>query len=502
MAIKRYYANIDNTITNAFKGSLVTRGTGSNMGAADILETFVIHGQTSASISAANAEQSRVLIHFPVDTILSDITAGSVPSSSVSYTLKMFNAPHAGTTPLSYSLDVAIAKSEWIEGRGLDMDNYTDLGASNWGQRKTNVAWTTEGGDYYRDSDFTNVPRSASYFFSGGVEDLTVNIDFAMDRWRAGAVNNYGFLIKNSDKVISGSLGSFYTKKFFGRTSEYFLKRPYIQAEWDSSRQDNRGNFAVSSSLLTGEDNLNTLYLYNVINGQLKNIPHLAKNYLRVAVYSALSGAAIPGLIVDGNNNTVTYVTGGLLNEFGTDITGIYTASFACTGTQDVLYDVWYTGSVGPDFSSNPVQYFTGSYEPQVLTASPLIYEDKKVTTIANLEPTYRQGQQPRLRAFIRKYDWNPNIYNVAVGTIKPQIIEEAYYRVFRTIDRQDVISFGTGSSNATKMSFDVSGNYFDLDTSYLDKGYSYGIQFAYKLNGQYKVQPDIFKFRISEEEP
>ena len=170
MAIKRYYATIDNTITNAYKSNLLTRGTGSNMGASDILEAFVIHGQTSASINATNAEQSRVLLQFPVDKIMSDITAGIVPSSSVTYTLKMFNAPHAGTTPLSYSLDVAIAKTEWTEGRGLDMDNYSDIGASNWGQRKVNTSWTTAGGDYYRDSDFTNVPRSGSYFFPGGVD--------------------------------------------------------------------------------------------------------------------------------------------------------------------------------------------------------------------------------------------------------------------------------------------------------------------------------------------
>lgn len=502
MAIKRYYATIDNTITNAYKNNLITRGTGSNMGAADILEAFVIHGQTSASINATNAEQSRVLISFPVDKIMSDITAGVVPSSSVTYTLKMFNAPHAGTTPLSYSLDVAIAKTEWTEGRGLDMDNYTDIGASNWGQRKVNTNWTTAGGDYYRYDEIVGSPNSASFFFSSGVEDLEVDVGFAMDRWRGGAVSNYGFLIKNSDEAISGSLGTFYTKKFFGRTSEYFLKRPYIQAEWNSSRQDDRGNFTVSSSLLTSADNINTLFLYNVVKGELKNIPYLAKNYLRVAVYSTLSGAAIPGKIVDSNNNTVTYVTGGLLHENGKDITGIYTASFACTGTQNILYDVWFTGSGGPEFNSNLIQYATGSFEPKVPQASQLIYEDRKVSAITNLETTYTQGQQPRLRLFVRPYDWSPNIYNIAVSTVKPEIIENAYYRVFRTIDKNDVIPFGTGSTNSTLMSYDVSGNYFELDTSYLDKGYSYGVQVAYKINGQYVVQPEIFKFRISEEEP
>ena len=64
MGIKRYYADQDNTITNAFEANLLTRGTGSNMGASDILEAFVIHGQTSASISEVNAEDCRKVENF------------------------------------------------------------------------------------------------------------------------------------------------------------------------------------------------------------------------------------------------------------------------------------------------------------------------------------------------------------------------------------------------------------------------------------------------------
>ena len=40
MAIKRYTANADTTITNAFKHDISTRATGSNMGASDSLEVF------------------------------------------------------------------------------------------------------------------------------------------------------------------------------------------------------------------------------------------------------------------------------------------------------------------------------------------------------------------------------------------------------------------------------------------------------------------------------
>ena len=61
MSILRYTASLDNTITNAFEENLTTRGTGSNMGASDVLETFSIYAQaTSASV-----ELSRILIQFP-----------------------------------------------------------------------------------------------------------------------------------------------------------------------------------------------------------------------------------------------------------------------------------------------------------------------------------------------------------------------------------------------------------------------------------------------------
>ena len=66
MAIKRYIAEADNTITNAFEANLITRATKANMGAADVLETFVIHGQTSASVNSETADkQSLKIVIFP-----------------------------------------------------------------------------------------------------------------------------------------------------------------------------------------------------------------------------------------------------------------------------------------------------------------------------------------------------------------------------------------------------------------------------------------------------
>ena len=67
MTIKRYVADIDTTITNAYKPGNLARATGSNMGSADVAEIFSIFGSLpSSSAGDASLEKSRALFRFPV----------------------------------------------------------------------------------------------------------------------------------------------------------------------------------------------------------------------------------------------------------------------------------------------------------------------------------------------------------------------------------------------------------------------------------------------------
>ena len=115
------------------------------------------------------------------------------------------------------------------------------------------------------------------------------------------------------------------------------------------------------------------------------------------------------------------------------------------------------------------------------------------------MKPSYTRSEEPKLRVYTRKKNWSPTIYTVANSEIQTDIISQAYYRVVRTIDDLEVISYGTGSDQQTKLSYDVSGNYFDFDMSLLESGYMYNLKFAYYLNGVYKEQPETFKFRVEE---
>ena len=338
MAIKRYFADADNTITNAFQSNLTTRGTDANMGASDVLEVFSIYGQATSG----STELERVLIKFPISGVVSDRATGNLPPvGGVSFYLKMFNARHSQTVPRQFTLNISAVSRSWEEGFGLDMDEYSDIvypnnEGSTWMSASQTEAWTRMGGDYH------DSPLYADYFDTG-IEDLEVDVTSLVEEWIAGTKDNYGFgihLTGTQEAYYSGSAGtdstageldnltgsqySFYTKKFFGRNSEFYYKRPYIEARWNSSVKDDRGNFYASSSLLSAEDNIHTIYLYNVFGGRLRDIPGVGTGEIYVKIFDASSG---------GTDLTPTAVTGGYVS------TGIYSASFELDTTASTVYD-------------------------------------------------------------------------------------------------------------------------------------------------------------------
>ena len=264
MAIKRYKATADNTIANGYQENLGTRATGSNMGLADVSEVYSIYGRESTTSS----ELSRIISTFDVASISSDRTAGIIPASGdVSFYLRLYNAETSNTVPKDFKLVVEAISRAWTEGDGLDLENYKDLGVSNWISASQGQAWTTAGGDYHPTPNFEQT-------FETGLEDLEIDITTLVDQWVAGTKANYGLGVRLTSSVESAAT-SYYTKRFFARGTQYFFKKPVIEARWNSSTQDDRGDFYYSSSLAPGPDNLNTLYLFNYVRGQLTNIPQI-----------------------------------------------------------------------------------------------------------------------------------------------------------------------------------------------------------------------------------
>jgi hypothetical protein len=588
MGIRRYTASADNTIVNAYESNLTTRGTGSNMGLSDVLETFSIYGRETTS----SQELSRILIQFPIDDVVNDRTAGNLPvSGNVSFYLRMFNAAHSRTTPRDATLVVMNVSQSWQEGVGLDMRNYEDvtLGneGSNWMSASNSAFWTDvngtllAGGSYHTQSA-PNADHNQEVFiykqtFPEGIEDLLIEITPTVEQWIAGTYDNYGLGVfltasqeafnSGSDNLVvsrvpgqlaldgnddttqsviynpSGSTTSFYTKRFFGRGSQYWYKRPVIEARWDSITRDNRGNFFYSSSFASADDNLNTIYFYNYVRGQLADLPNLGpsagyEKKIYVSIYSGSVGGyysdqgggdgddvapsdvpvsgttsantgAVQILSPDAstggsvNAGYLTVVTGGIVS------TGVYSASFAFTGSKNpavlkTIYDVWWTGSAAAaNANTAPYQFYTGSIKPERVMGSGHSHKPSYYLNITNLRDQYHPGELVRFNLYVRDKYWSPNIYTVANSEVETTMIQSASYRVYRVLDAFEAIPYGTGSELHTGLSYDVSGNYFDFDMNLLEPGYAYAFKFAFydSAVSSWIEQDQTFKFRVEDYE-
>ena len=469
MTIRRYTANKDTTITNAYKENLITTATASNMGASDSMELFFIYGQASS----ASTELARSLIQFPISDITSDRSAGTIPASgSVNFVLRVFNVEHPFTLPRDFTVLVKPVSSSWEEGVGLDMETFSHLDAANWISSSDGTAWTTPGGDYHASPLY-------SQSFTNGFEDLEVDVTSLVEEWISGAKDNYGVGLMLTSSQETGS-NSYYTKRFSARGSEFWFNRPTLEARWDNSRKDDRGFFFRSSSVATAAENLNQIFFYNFVRGQLRDLPNLGQGS---AIYVSLHTSASGGEQL--TTMPTTAITGGWA------ATGVYSASVAVNTTASVVYDKWFSGST---------YYHTGTIITKAFgddaTWDPT---PTYVTTCTNLRQRYSNDETARFRFFTRKRDWCPNVYTKLQARARPHIVEDAYWRLLRTTDDKVVIAYGTGSTNHTRLSYDVSGSFFDLDLSMLEKGFAYSIGLLYNVNGMYIEQPVDFKFRLED---
>lgn len=481
MAIRRYKPEADTSITNAYKADLSTRATGSNTGESDVLEVFNIYAQASSTSS----EQSRILIKFPHSGISSDRTAGVVPASgSVSFHLRLFNVAHGETLPTNFTLEASPVTTAWDEGHGLDMEEFSDMGVSgalsenafggtgaSWNVASSGTEWTSAGGDY----STATAALVTTATFEEGTEDALMDITDLVEAWIDGGTANHGIMVRLSGS-FEGGTNSFYTKKFSARNSEYFFKRPVIEARWDSSERDDRNNFYAKSNLRSESDNQNVIAIKNYVDGTLKNI-------------SGITGAMTVKFYTDSTK--ATEITPDS-NTMDNTATGVYRATVVLDTSATSVYAEW------QDAAGTPVVYHTETIDVKTRSAA-ITKIPEYVTTIQNLKKVYSNDEMARFRLFIRSKDWSPTIYTVATKELKSEVVADAYFKIVRVVDDFTVVDYGSGTVPHTKLSYDENGPYFDFDMSMLETGWAYKVEFMYKVNGEMRQQPETFKFRVVE---
>lgn len=477
MSIKRYSATKDSTITNAYGDNLKIRATKSNMGASDSLEVFSLYGRASVEES----EVSRILIYFPMEQIIEDRANSKIGEVGKSqFLLKLSNVEHRQSTPFKYTLTINALSSSWNEGIGLDMESYKDLDAVNWISSSYNDKWQEPGGDYYLEPEIQQ-------YFETGLEDLEVDITEIVEMWLNNTIENNGLIIKLSSSLEGGNT-NFYTKKFSSRTSEYFYNRPWIEVRTDDSTKDDRARFYKYVDFAPIEENYNTLFIYNKFKGGFHNFPQIGTGSMQVSFYTSRTPPLPqPLLLITGsqsNLESILHTTGSYVSP------GVYRCDVCINTEEEVIYDLWFNEDRSFAVAGGPIYV----KDPNMETTG---IEDNILYSIKNLKSVYSVKDQSTIQVYSRLKSWNPNSYTSIAKVDNLYLPENLYYKIFRIVDDKEIIGYGTGSFNHTRLSRDKDSNYFQLDFGLFEPGYSYGIKFVAIDRQKIIESKETFKFRV-----
>lgn len=420
--------------------------TGSNFGSCEILH---VYKKTEYSLTSSLA---RILTKFDLGPLASMTASGEFPSTGLSYHLKLFDAEHNKTLPYGFDVEVQAVSQDWDEGRGHDVDHFSDKGVANWDKAKSNVWWTVTGS--------VGTGSIATAHFDLGNENLYVDVTNIVNTWLSGNLPNYGFLVKISSSQESDE-NDYYVKMFHSRETFFKSKRPALEVTWDDSKNDDRNNFYLG---ITG-----SLYMHNIVKGTYTNLSNTGSLMVRIA---DLSG-------------TLLTMTASFTGD-----TGRYSASFALAEAQysgTTFTDTWYSGSYS---------YMTGSFK--IMSSSlDTISQKRYAVSMPNLKNTYDSSEVVRMNIYTRPHDYN--LARTLTASYSPTgiVIDNAYYRILNDRTSQEVIPFGTGSVKFTKTSYDKNGNYFKLYMSSLAPNEVYRVQLLYVVNGYEQLIDGDFKFRV-----
>lgn len=467
--ILRFYPNKDATITDAYDEWFVERHEDANLGGSDILEAYALYDRDGNE----SMELSRFLVGFDFPTIFSEL--GTIDFSKTRFVLKLTNAPHGETLPADFSLYVHRLTEDWSEGVGLDYETLGDTGGVCWDNAADGVAWTTPGGDFG--------VASKTVDFEDGDENLEIDITDWVEDWYDGPATSHGVIVKLSDGIESGIV-SYFTKRFFARTSSYFYKRPTLEVQIDDAveqyYENDRERFRLDSVLYAATNNY--LYYYNRPRRGLEDIPGNGETdpiTLTVNIEDEDGNAVLTGLVPEWVSTGIYRVAVRLTSSYP-DATG---------------FDKWYLTGVAASFYCG--EFTICTEEDTRFTAQ------KSILSIKNHKSVYRFDEELRLDVDAVPFGWNPNVYvsYFSDGRSQKLNLPATYYCVTRDVDTYIVcpFSYDVGEDH-TKLSYDNTNNFFNFNFSILEPGYMYTFSFITVIDGEVYRHPESFKFRVDKD--
>jgi hypothetical protein len=509
---RRLPAQKDTYIQDRFINS--SRREEGNVGRAGTIDLFKLSGfQVSGSTDLI--ELSRALIQFDLNPLRA-LTGSRLNLDHPSFQAELhLHDVYAGqTTPNNFSLVLTPLSQSWNEGRGFDVVSYNDIDSSNFLTRSLDQGvfslWHTPGAnaggllgsddiDIILSGDLGSgvTDLSVTQSFELGTEDLRMDVTQIVSATIAGILPDVGWRIAFVPGEEADDRTRF-VKRFASRQSGDPLLVPRLIIRYDDSIQDNQ----VDSFF----DIENTVFLYNYDRDGLTNLT------------SGSAGTAITGsdslvmrLFTDspavsppsgGIYNLVVTASQYELNSIPQD--GVYSASFTIRSTDPELTDrlalsssieftqIWGSldGTVGYLTSSN---YRISKQDRRRADRTQRDF----FVVINNMRHVYTTGDIVRARLFAQeREDRNPRPSKIPFKR-ESTIFHRSYYRVRDAYSDRVVVPFETGS-NATRLSTDGDGMYFDLYMGDLESGRHYEIDILTQDGDTDQVYRNVaVKFRV-----
>ena len=511
------------------------RATDANVGRAATIDIFKLWQEStfmsgSTRVSSSVQELSRGFIKFDYQR-LHDLTSSILDISDPSFKckLKMYDMMGGQATPVNFSIVLFPLSRSFDEGLGRDVVSFSDIGESNfvtasYSSGSPNL-WFVSGANAsgtLGDTSIDIIERGIlstgaseqSLFkkqtFVNGSEDLSMDITTIVSATMAGILDNYGFRLSLTSSEEYDHKSRF-VKRFGSRhTSNPFL-RPRIEVSFDDSILDHHQNFYFD---LTG-----SLFLKNYHRGQEANV-------LSGSSLSEISGMDCMRLeIVSGTFTTSSIVNqhtastntsgpGGPATGFGAGITGLYSASFCIPfSSGGLIYSgSGWDGDTINDFAiksgsitfdtywksiDGTVAFHTGSLKVNTISRSAFNNTSQRLLfTVTNARAVYNLNDRVKFRVFVSDLTAQRKATKLPYS-IKSEVLEEIYYRVKQSDNGKVIIPFAK-DGNATRLSTDSDGLYFEMFMQDLYVGKNYTFDFLIVERGiEYIEEAKNVRFRV-----
>ena len=483
-----------------------------NVGRAATLDLFKLWGETKLNSTGSLNELSRLLVKFDYQKI-HDLTSSKLDlnSSKFSAKMKLFDVKTGAAVPSNFNVVVFPLSQSFDEGVGRDVVSFGDLDVANYLTASilngAAVVWNASGAnevgdlgdesiDIMSQANFSDGNGLSSVFasqnFIKGTEELLIDVTRVVSASVAGQLPNFGFRISFSGSDETDNRTRF-VKRFASRHVADATLRPRIEVSFDDSLQDNHSNFFFDMSGSLFLNSFGRSSAANIVSGSaLSEIK--GDNCLMLRLLSGGFAYA----------TTASQSTMGTVDSAGENfMTGVYSANFAIPSNDSTTVSfgtslaqmVARTGSITFEeywYSlDETVGYHTGSltikrtprFSANFTSQEPIIH-------VTNLSQDYNSKDQPRMRIFGRDLKNEQNAPVKVPISLSPIIFDEVYYRVRDMDNGRIIVDFGE-TNNATRVSTDSQGMFFDFHMDVLPQGRAYAFDFLVINRGMRTIVKD-----------